>query len=151
MDVILNQTIAKVGHAGDVVRVSDGYARNFLIPRGLAKPATTGNRRAHEGLAKVMDKKAGEVQLVAEEVKGEVDGRTIRLEGKTAPNSTKLFGAITAANIAEAINEQLHVEVDKRAVGLLHPIKSAGVFTIKLHLHRGVDADLTVEIVPTEA
>ncbi|MEP0766380.1 MAG: 50S ribosomal protein L9 [Fimbriimonadia bacterium] len=151
MDVILNQTIAKVGHAGDVVRVSDGYARNFLIPRGLAQPATRGTRKAHEGLVKALDKKSSEIQLKAEELKSKLDGQVLTMEGRCAKNSTKLFGTITTTQIAEAIKERFHVEVDKRVIGLIHPLKSVGSHPVVLHLHRNVDANMTVEIIPVEA
>jgi large subunit ribosomal protein L9 len=151
MDVILNQTIPKVGRQGDVVRVADGFARNFLIPRGLAHEATHGNRRALEGKAKVMDRKSDELTMNAETLKGKLDGQTIQLQGRCAKNSTKLFGAVTTTDIAAAIKDRLHVDVDKRMVGLIHPLKSAGSFPVPLHLHQHVDAEITIEITPTEA
>lgn len=151
MEVILNQTIAKVGRAGEIVKVADGYARNFLIPRGLAMEANRANRKSLEGIQRAMSKKADTIQAGAEGVKSLLDGQTITLEGRTAPNSTKLFGAITSQQVADAIKEKLRVDVDKRSVGLLHPIKVAGSHEVLVHLHHGVDAKIIVEITPVEA
>jgi large subunit ribosomal protein L9 len=151
MDIILNQTIAKVGRAGDIVKVADGYARNFLIPTGMAHEATRANRKAHEGRVKMVDKKSDILQLQAEDMKAKVDGQTITLDGRTAKNSTKLFGAITAADIAAAIKQKLNVDVDKRNIGLLHPIKIAGSHSVSVHLHKDIDANITVEITTVEA
>ena len=151
MDVILNQTIQKVGRQGDVVRVADGYARNFLVPRGLAHEATHGNRKALAGKVKMMDRKSDELTMGAETMKEKVDGQTIQLAGRCAKNSTKLYGAITSSDVADAIKSRFHIDIDKRMVGLVHPLKSAGAFPVTLHLHHQVDAEITVEITPTEA
>jgi len=151
MEVILNQTIPKIGRAGEIVKVADGYARNFLIPRGLAAEATRGVRKSHAALTANLERKADSIRANAEALRDKLEGKGLELKGKTAANSTKLFGAITAQNVAEAIKAQLGTEVDKRSVGILHPIKSTGAHEVSLHLHPGVDAKITVNVTPTEA
>ncbi|MCW5947543.1 MAG: 50S ribosomal protein L9 [Fimbriimonadales bacterium] len=150
MKVILNQTLPKVGKEGQVVNVADGFARNFLFPRGIAVPATKGtlallekqNAKVAEELAST---KAGAAGLAEK-----VDGQTIRLVGKTAKGSPKLFGAITSADIAAGIKESLGVEIDKKTVALLHPIKRIGVYEVLIDLHRDVDATIKLEIADEE-
>lgn len=150
MKVILNQTLPKVGKEGQVVNVADGFARNFLFPRGIAVPATKGtlallekqNAKVAEELAST---KAGAAGLAEK-----VDGQTIRLVGKTAKGSPKLFGAITSADVAAGIKESLGVDIDKKTVALLHPIKRIGVYEVLIDLHRDVDATIKLEIADEE-
>ncbi len=150
MKVILNQTLPKVGKEGQVVNVADGFARNFLFPRGIAVPATKGTialleRQNAKLVAELESTKAGAVALAEK-----ISGKTIRLVGKTAKGSPKLFGAITSADIADGIKETLAVDVDKRAVLLMHPIKRIGVYDVSLDLHRTVDAAIKLEVADEE-
>lgn len=147
MQVILKQDVNKIGKAGQLLEVSDGYARNFLLPRGLAEEATPGkiadlntrqqNRRAKEDREK----------QAAEDVKKELQGKKVRVEASAGDNG-KLFGSITAAQIAEAIEEQFGAKVDKRDVKLADPVKQSGNHPLSVRLYAGVHADmiLCVEI-----
>jgi large subunit ribosomal protein L9 len=146
MKVILNQTLPKVGKEGQVVNVADGFARNFLFPRGIAVPATKGTlAHLEKQNAKVAEELAS-TQAGAAGLAEKIDGQTIRLVGKTAKGSPKLFGAITSADIASGIKDSLGVEVDKKTVALLHPIKRIGIYEVMIDLHRDVDATIKLEI-----
>lgn len=146
MKVVLNQTLPKVGKAGQVVTVADGFARNFLFPRGMA---TLADKAMIAQLARQDAKHAAEAEKnrgSAEKDGDKLSGKTITIKGKTAKGSVKLFGAITSADIADAIKEQLGVTVDKKSVPLLHPIKRIGMHEILIDLHRDVDAKITLAL-----
>jgi large subunit ribosomal protein L9 len=146
MKVILNQTVPKVGKEGTIVSVADGYARNYLFPRGLAILAEKNQVRALERRqAKVAEATAGQ-KAAAEAVKGELHGKTVRLEGKVGKDSAKLFGAITSQDVIDAIKSQLGHTVDKKQVALIEPIKRLGVHDVELDLHPQVDAIVKVEV-----
>lgn len=151
MKVILNQTVPKVGKQGDVVTVADGYARNFLFPRGLAivaekKQLEALNRRNERTAAKSADDKA-----LAEKIREKLDGKQIRIQGKVGRDGGKLFGAITAQDVADMLKTETGVTIEKRQIGLVQPIKRLGKFTVPIDLHREVDATVTVEVFDPEA
>lgn len=146
MKVILKQTVAKVGKTGQVANVADGFARNFLFPRGMAVPATRENLARLEKEQAAMDQEAAKTLDAARATAEKIDGMVVRLVGKTAPNQTKLFGQITTADIAEAIQSQSGVEVDRRQIALLHPIRRLGVYDVLIDLHREVDAHIRLEV-----
>lgn len=146
MKVILNQTVPKVGKEGTVVTVADGFARNYLFPRGLAILADKNQLVALERRqAKLAEKTAGQ-KASAESLKGELDGKTVRIEGKVGKDSAKLFGAITSQDVIDAIKAQLGQTVDKKQVALIEPIKRLGVHDVHLDLHREVDAIVKVDV-----
>ena len=146
MKVILNQTVPKVGKAGTVVTVADGFARNFLFPRGLAIVA---DRRQVEALekrnARVAEKTAGE-KTAAEGLKEKLDGQTVRIEGQVGKGQGKLFGAITSQDVVDAIQKQLGISVDRKKVALVEPIKRLGRHEVEIDLHQSVDAKVHVEV-----
>lgn len=150
MKVILNQTLPKVGKEGQVVNVADGFARNYLFPRGIAVPATKGTLKLLEKRNALAAAELEKTKASAEEVCSKLDGQTIRITGKTAKGSPKLFGAITAADIAAEIQRSLGMEIDKRAVALLHPIKRIGVYEVLIDLHRDVEAHVRLEVADEE-
>lgn len=150
MKVILYQTLPKVGKEGQVVNVADGFARNYLFPRGLAVPATKGTLALLEKKSAQFAAELEKTKSGAEALAEKVSGQTIRIIGKTAKGSPKLFGAITSADIADAIKESLGVEVDKRSVALVHPIKRIGVYEILIDLHRDVEAHVRLEVADEE-
>ncbi len=146
MKVILNATVPKVGKQGTIVTVADGFARNYLFPRGLAVVADKAQiasleRRQARTAAKVAEGKAA-----AEALKGELDGKEVRLEGKVGAAAGKLFGAITAQDIADAIKAQLKHDIEKRRVALIDPIKRLGTHDVHLDLHNEVDAIVKVTV-----
>lgn len=146
MKVILNQTVPKVGKEGQVVTVANGYARNFLFPRKLAIVADKKQIQAMERRQVKLDTKLAETKSEAEAIKEKLHGQTVKLEGKVGKDSTKLFGAITAQDVADAIKSQLKVDVEKKRVGVLEPIKRLGRHPIDIDLHRDVDATVTVHV-----
>jgi large subunit ribosomal protein L9 len=146
MKVILNQTVPKVGKEGQVVNVADGFARNYLFPRGLAVYADRSQLKAHDRrMERLVAKEAGTVSS-AEQLKEKLDGKSVRIEGKVGKDTGKLFGAITSQNIVDAVKEQLKVSIDKRNVALIEPIKRLGHHQVHLDLHRQVDAFIDVTV-----
>jgi large subunit ribosomal protein L9 len=146
MKVILNQTVPKVGKEGAVVNVADGYARNYLFPRGLAVLADKNQITALERRqAKVAEKTAGQ-KSSAESLKELLDGKTVRIEGKVGKDTGKLFGAITSQDVVDLIKSQLGQTIDKKQIALIEPIKRLGVHDVELDLHPQVDAHLKVEV-----
>lgn len=144
MKVILTDEVRGLGGRGEVVSVKDGYARNYLIPKSLAREATPGNLKAAEHERKkwaaLSAKEKDAAQLVADTM-GE-----LKLEvTKRAGDDGALFGSVTASEIAELLAAQ-GVEVDKRKVEIDHPIKSLGSHVVEVRLHREVTAKVTVEV-----
>jgi large subunit ribosomal protein L9 len=146
MKVILRQTIAKVGKSGQVANVADGFARNFLFPRGLAIPATRENLSRLEKEQAALEAEAAKTADQARAKAERIDGKTIRLTAKTAPGQTKMFGSITPAEIVEALKNEFAVEIERHQVALLHPIRRLGVYDILIDLHRDVDAHIRLEV-----
>jgi len=146
MKVILEQTVQKLGKAGQVVSVADGFARNFLFPKGLArmadKPGLARLERQEEKVQADIEKGRDSAVKTAEKL----EGITLRLVGQTARGNTKLFGAITSADIVDALKKESGIDVDKKAVALLHPIKRLGVYDVLVDLHRDADATVKVEV-----
>ncbi len=146
MKVILNQTVPKVGKAGTVVTVADGFARNYLFPRGLAILADKTQIAALDRrLARVAEKSAGE-KADAEALKVKLDGTVLKIEGKLGADGQRLFGAITAQNVADALKAATGVELQKKQVALVEPIKRLGTFDVELDLHLSVDANIQVVV-----
>ena len=146
MKVILEQTVHKLGKAGQIVSVADGFARNFLFPKGLARVADKSGiarlEREGEKVAAELEKSKDSALKTAERI----GGVTLRLTGQTAKGATKLFGAITSTDIAEALKSETGVELDKKAIALLHPIKRLGVYDVMVDLHRDADATIRIEV-----
>ncbi|MHB0971114.1 MAG: 50S ribosomal protein L9 [Thermoanaerobaculia bacterium] len=146
MKVILIDEVRGLGGRGDVVQVRDGYARNFLLPKKLAREATAGNLKSVEQEKKkwalLAQKEKEEAQAAAERVKG----LKVTVQKRVGESGT-LFGSVTANEIADALAAQ-GVEVDKRRIELAHPIKSAGVHDVEVKLHRDVAAHIQVEVLP---
>lgn len=146
MKVILNQTVPKVGKAGTVVVVKDGFARNYLFPRQLAILADKNQIKALElRNARVAERTAG-AKAGAEGVREQLNGKTVRIAGQVGAGQSKLFGAITSQNVVEAIKAQLGVEVDRKKVALHEPIKRLGRQDVEIDLHHDVDAKIVVEV-----
>jgi len=145
MDVILRQDVEKLGQAGELVSVKDGYARNYLLPRGLAYVATEANRRRLEGEQRQKSRRA-EVELTG------ARDLAIRLETVSlsftmkAGEGDKLFGSVTSADIAERLAAE-GFQLDKKAVELKEPIKSLGVYKVPVRVHADVKPEVRVWVV----
>jgi large subunit ribosomal protein L9 len=149
MKIILTDEVRGLGHRGDVVEVKNGYARNFLVPQGLAYLATAANQRRLEEEKKRYDEKMLRGKSVAEEVARKIEGTRIVLH-KKAGEGDVLYGSVTAAEIADLLAQQ-GVEIDRRKVELEEPIKRLGEHSVHVRLHRDVSAVLIVEVQGTEA
>ncbi len=151
MKVILTQTVPKLGKESQVVTVAGGYARNYLFPRGLAILADKKQIQALEKRHEKLASKLAEGKAAAEALKEKLDGLEIRIEGKVAKDSNKLFGAITAQDIADSIKKSASIDLEKKQVGILEPIKRLGHFRIEIDLHRDVDATVHLHVFDPEA
>ncbi len=150
MKVILQKDVKDQGKAGEVISVSDGYARNFLIPKGLALPADASVINA-ASIKKSADAHRLEMQRKrAHELASEMSDLTVKVRAKAGENG-KLFGSIGAAEISAALKQQYGLEVDKKKIRLEEPIKSLGVTKVSAHLYEKADAKFTVEVLPLEA
>ena len=145
MKVILLQDIKGTGKKDQILEISDGYARNYLLPRKMAKEATAEAVNALEK-SKGADKHREEVRRQEAEVRSrELKGKVIQLEVKGGENG-KLFGSVTTDQIATALKAQHNIEIDKRKLELEEPIKSAGQFFVTLKLYAGVSTRMIVNV-----
>lgn len=151
MKVILNQAIPKVGKAGQVVVVKDGYARNFLFPQGLATFADRTQIKALEIRMARMEAKLAETKAAAEATKVKLDGLVMKIEGKVGKDANKLFGAVTSQDVIDRIKKETGIIVEKKQVAIVEPIKRLGKFSVLIDLHRDVDAHVIVHVFDPEA
>ena len=151
MKVILNQAVPKLGKEGQIVNVADGYARNFLFPRKLAVLAEKGQVVALERRHARLAAKSAETLATAETQKSKIDGATVRIQGKVGKDSNRLFGAITAQDVVDALKTQHKFEIERKKVGLVQPIKRLGTIEVPLDLHQNVDANIYVTVFDPEA
>jgi large subunit ribosomal protein L9 len=145
MKVILKQNVSALGKEGDVVTVSDGHARNFLIPRGLAAEATEGNVSALAREKKQAARHAEKVLQKAGEMAEKLTGSVCRIPRRVGEQD-KLFGSVGARDIEAALHAQ-GMDIDRKAILLDDPIKALGRFPVKIKIHGGITAEITVEVV----
>ena len=145
MEVILREDIKTLGKAGEMVRVKPGYARNYLLPHGLAYEATEGNKKRIAAETKARSVRLQSERAGADREAATLSGVQLRLAGK-AGEEGKLFGSITAQDIAEELGRQGHT-VDRRRIELEHPIKTLGEHTVSVRLHPDVHAEVRVSVV----
>ena len=146
MKVILTETVKKLGHEGDVVNVADGYARNYLFPRGWAVEATPANLKELQKKKDRQAKREAQEKAAAEALAQRLEGKTLNLTVK-AGEGGKLFGSITGQDIAKALADQLAVAVNRRKVDLKEPLKAVGEYRVPIRLYKDVVAEITVELV----
>ncbi len=145
MKVILNQDVKGKGKKGQLVEVSDGYARNFLLPKGLAKEATKSNINVMEGQAASVEYHRQKELEAAQETAEKIKELKVVLTAKAGENG-KLFGSITAKDVAEALTMQHHIKIDKKKFVLPDGIKTLGVTCVDIKVYPGVVAKLNVEV-----
>jgi large subunit ribosomal protein L9 len=146
MRIILHKEVEKLGGPGDIVQVADGYARNYLIPRGLAGPATKGAVKHAERLRATHDERQRRAKGEAEGVAGRLAKTPVRLRARAGEDG-RLFGSITAQDVAEELTKAAQVEIDRRRVNLEEPIRSTGAHQVRIHLHPEVNATVTLDVV----
>jgi len=146
MEVILRDHVENLGRRGDVVKVADGYARNFLLPRKLALLATEANKKVVERQRRVADAQEAEERSGAEALAARLAALEIVLSRRVGEHEA-LYGSVTSADIAEVLAAK-GFEIDKRKITLAEPLKQIGEFTVPVKLHRDVVAQLTVKVTP---
>ena len=146
MVVILLKDVKGTGKADEVVKVSDGYARNRLIPKGLAKEATEGNIRNLEKQKEIADEKRAEQKAAAQKQAEKINEITLTIRSKGG-ESGKLFGSITSKDIADALQEQENIKVDKKKIVLDSPIKQTGSSEVTVKLFPEVTAVLKINVI----
>lgn len=145
MKVILKQDVAKVGKKGELIEVSDGYGRNFLIGRGLVEEATPGRMREYQEFQKTQKARDDKRQKAAEDTKKKLGGKLVSVK-VSAGEGGKLFGSVTSAQVAEALSAQFMVNIDKKDIKLDESIKQAGSYTFRIKLYPGIEAEMTLKV-----
>ena len=145
MEVILRQDVRSLGRAGEMVRVKPGYARNYLLPQGLAYEASEGNKKRIAAETKARDTRLNAERSVAEQQAAALGALTLTLTGK-AGEEGRLFGSITAQDIADAL-AKAGQPVDKRRIELEQPIKTTGFHSVAIRLHPDVHPEVRVQVV----
>ena len=144
MEVILKEDVPKLGSRGDVVKVAEGYGRNFLLPRKLAIEANESNKAVIEQMKAAAVRRSAKEKAQAEELSKQFDGVSITFE-RRAGEHDQLFGSVTSSDIAEAL-EKKSFHVDRRKIQLHEPLKTLGEFTVPIKLHKDVTTHLKVVV-----
>jgi large subunit ribosomal protein L9 len=148
MRVLLRDDVDGIGRRGDIVEVAGGFARNFLLPSGRALKATDAMASQATAMRRSRDLRDARDREAAEAVSAVLSGRTLTVAARSGAEG-RLFGSVTAQDLAEAVEAQTGAVVDRRRIRLEEPIKSLGTHVVPVHLHAEVEAALTVEVVPT--
>ena len=146
MEVILKEDVANLGHRGDVVKVADGYGRNFLLPRKLALQATDANKAVIETMKAAAARRSASEKIQAEELLAKLDSRSPSASPASRAKSGHLFGSVTSADIAADLATK-GFEIDRRKIELNEPLKTVGDFNVAIKLHREVTAHVKVSVV----
>jgi len=148
MEVILREHVEHVGNRGQIVKVADGYARNYLLPRKLALPATDANRKWVERERKIVDAREAEERAAAEAIAARLTALDLSIARKVGEND-QLYGSVTNADIGDLLKEK-GFEIDRRKILLPDPLKTLGESTVPVKLHREVTAQVRVTVVKEE-
>jgi large subunit ribosomal protein L9 len=144
--IVLREDVETLGHKGDLVDVADGYARNYLVPRGLAIKATKGVVAQADAMRRNRSARDDRDREAAQEIAARIADRRIQVKAR-AGEGGKLFGSITSADVAEAITAAAETEIDRKAITLGEPLKELGEVEVPVRLHPEVTATVTVEVV----
>ena len=144
MEVILKEDVATLGSRGDVVKVAEGYGRNFLLPRRLAIEASAGNKKVIEQMKAASVRRSAKEKAQAEELSKQFDGLSVSFQRKSGEND-QLFGSVTSGDIADALARK-SFNIDRRKIQIHEPLKTLGEFTVPVKLHKEVTAHLKVVI-----
>lgn len=145
MRVILLEDVEGLGTKGDLVEVAPGYGRNYLVPRGLAEVATKGNIKALEQRRQALLRRAERERAEARAVAERLAAHVVKISAR-AGESGRLFGSVTSSDIADAVKEQLDIELDRRRIDLEEPIKAAGEYEVPVRLASGVSGTIRVQV-----
>jgi large subunit ribosomal protein L9 len=146
MRVVLHETIAGLGNRGDIVEVSDGYARNLLIPKGQAQQASPGVEAQAAAMKKSWQARNAKEREAAEEVAKVLVARTVEISARAGVEG-KLFGSVTSGDVAEAIQAQVGVELDRRMIALDEPIRATGMHAVTVKPHTDVQFPVSISVV----
>jgi len=146
MKVILREDVKGLGKKGDVVDVSEGYGRNYLIPRNLAVPVTEGKIREANLIQESRARKEAREKKNAEELAARLKGMTVTVASR-AGEGGKLYGAVTSRDIAAELEAVLHKPLDKRKIELPEPIKTLGTYPVVIRLYPGINAEIKVQVI----
>jgi large subunit ribosomal protein L9 len=149
MKVVLLCEVKALGRKGDVKDVADGYARNYLVPKGLAIIATGANLNVLAQQKQAIITRERHEEEEARQVAARIDGIHVVIKAKTG-ESGRLFGSITAKDIADAVQKTSHIELDKKKIDLPDSLKQLGHYEIPIRIHHGVSANIKVDVVETE-
>ncbi len=149
MKVILADDVDKLGRKGDIVTVADGYARNFLVPKGLALVATKGSVRQAEQMRKAREEREQRAREEAAKKVAQLASAPVYISAR-AGDEGRLFGSVTKSDIARAIEDQLEQVVDRHKVLLDEPLRRLGSYQVEIRLHEDVTALVAVEVIPHE-
>jgi large subunit ribosomal protein L9 len=148
MKIILNQDVVGLGEEGDIREVADGYARNYLLPRNLAYPATAENERRIAKERKTQEAKHAAAAASAKDLAARLSGVSVTVQAKTEGET--LYGSVGAADIVAALEREHGLNVPAEAVRLAEPIKKVGTHDVTFHLAEGVEAGVKVWVLPEE-
>ena len=148
MEVILREHVDNLGRRGDIVKVAEGYARNFLLPRKLALAVTESNKRQIERERKLAEVRELEEKTQAEAFAKRLGEAEVEIARRVGENDT-LYGSVTSADVAQALNKK-GFEIDKRKIQMADPLKALGEFSVPIKIHRDVTAQVKVKIVKSE-
>ncbi len=144
MEVILKEDVPKLGSRGDVIKVAEGYGRNFLLPKKLAIEATRQNKAVIEQMKAAAVRRAATEKANAEQLAKQLEGVTVTF-ARRAGEHDQLFGSVTASDIAAAL-EKKGFQIDRRKIDVAHPIKTTGEFSVAVHLHKDVRPAIKVMV-----
>jgi large subunit ribosomal protein L9 len=145
MKVILKEDVNKIGSMGQIVTVADGFARNYLVPKGLAVEANIKNMKSLEHAKKVIQEKAKKVKTSVQDFADRLSKITLVIKAK-AGEEGKLFGSVTTMDIAEQLKNE-GIEIDKKKISLDEPIKRIGTYAVSVRLHPEVDTQINLQVV----
>lgn len=146
MKLVLRRDVAQVGKKGDIIDVADGYGRNYLVPKGLAFPASAGVEAQATAMRRSRDVRDANDRAAAQDVATSLVPQVIRITAR-AGSEGRLFGSVTATEIADAVAAQTGVELDRRQIQLPEPIKALGTHLVPAKLHSEVEFPITLEVV----
>jgi large subunit ribosomal protein L9 len=147
MEIILRQDVDKLGYTHDIVKVKDGYARNFLIPKGWAIMATESNKKVLAETLKQKAHKESKIRSEAEATAKVLDGITVKIGAKASEKGT-IFGSVNTIQVAQALKEQFHADIDRKNIALAEDhIKELGTYQAQIKLHKEVKVQINLDVV----